>query len=172
MNEWISLIDGDGPDLPNNTWVETKGGYCDDRIVKDYYYVGATASGINGWMNQPGDPTHWRPIEQQTMKTIFKPAGDRVLIKLDAVPDKQNGLYLPDSVKASDIPQTGVVEATGPGKQDSTVAVFSAPFRKGDKVLVSKYGGLDIVIDDEKFKLFKFDDILGKFVSAPEASDK
>ncbi len=57
--QWYSLEDNDGgPELPRDTWVETKGGYCDERIVKDYFN-----SKIGDWMNQPGDPTHWRPIK-------------------------------------------------------------------------------------------------------------
>lgn len=57
--KWFSLIDDDGStDPPSDTLVETKGGYGDDSIVRDYMH-----SQIGDWMNQPGDPTHWRPIE-------------------------------------------------------------------------------------------------------------
>jgi len=56
-NDWISL-DDEMP--PCDTMVETKGGYGDDRITKDYFH-----SQIGDWMRQPGDPTHWRPISKE-----------------------------------------------------------------------------------------------------------
>jgi len=65
---WFSLIDDDGsPELPSDTLVETKGGYGDDRIVKDYMH-----SSIGDWMNQPGDPSHWRPIVPDGVLVVWK----------------------------------------------------------------------------------------------------
>ena len=57
---WYSLLEGDGPHPPYDTWVETKGGYGPDEIVKDYF-----SKSIGGWINQPGDPSHWRPMPVQ-----------------------------------------------------------------------------------------------------------
>lgn len=52
--EWLSLAD---TTPPLGVWVETKGGYTDDRIVRDYI-----STLFGDWMNQPGDPSHWRHI--------------------------------------------------------------------------------------------------------------
>ena len=57
---WFSLIEDDGsPHRPYDKKVETKGGYGDDRVTVDWF-----SSSIGDWMCQPGDPTHWRPIEK------------------------------------------------------------------------------------------------------------
>ena len=56
MNDWIGVLE-EMP--PCDIWVETKGGYSDERIVRDYFH-----SQIGYWMNQPGDPTHWRHIKK------------------------------------------------------------------------------------------------------------
>lgn len=47
---------------PPDTLVETKGGYWlngKELIIKDYRH-----SKIGDWMNQPGDPFHWRFLKE------------------------------------------------------------------------------------------------------------
>ena len=58
-NTWISIMD-EMP--PPDTLVETKGGYWlngKELIIKDYRH-----SKIGDWMNQPGDPFHWRFLKE------------------------------------------------------------------------------------------------------------
>ncbi len=58
-NPWISLVDGDGEEPPYNFWVETWGGETDGSIKRDYF-----SKKFGDWMNQQGDPSHWRPIKK------------------------------------------------------------------------------------------------------------
>jgi chaperonin GroES len=93
-------------------------------------------------------------------KVKIQPLGDRVLVK--AVEEKEQikgGIIIPDSAKEK--PQEAEVIALGTGKKDDNGKVIPFEVKVGDKVLVSKYGGTEVKIGDEKFSLLREDDILG-----------
>ena len=50
--------------------------------------------------------------------------------------------------------------ALGTGKIDDKGAKVPFEVKKGDRVLISKYGGTDIKLDGKEFKLLNSDDIL------------
>jgi chaperonin GroES len=90
----------------------------------------------------------------------IQPLGDRVLVK--AIEEKEQvkgGIIIPDSAKEK--PQEAEVIALGTGKKDDNGKVIPFEVKVGDKVLVSKYGGTEVKIGDEKFSLLREDDILG-----------
>ena len=80
-----------------------------------------------------------------------KPLGDRVLVQpIEEQEVKKGGIIIPDTAKEK--PQEGKVVALGTGKVDDN----------GKKVvLISKYGGTEIKIDDETYLIMREDDILG-----------
>ena len=51
VRPWISVMD-EMP--PTNTWVETMGAE-EGQTIKDYFH-----ESFGDWMNNHGDPTHWR----------------------------------------------------------------------------------------------------------------
>ena len=95
-------------------------------------------------------------------KLKIKPVGDRILVKL--IEDKEQvrgGIIIPDSAKEK--PQEAEIIALGAGKRDDSGKLIAFEVKAGDKVLISKYGGTEVKIDDEKFTLVREDDILGIF---------
>ena len=57
-----------------------------------------------------------------------------------------------------------VEEDVGTGKKDENGKVTPFEVKVGDKVLISKYGGTEVKIDDQKYTLVREDDILGVIV--------
>jgi len=93
-------------------------------------------------------------------KVNIKPIGDRVLVQhIEEKEQVRGGIIIPDSAKEK--PQEAKVIALGTGKKDENGKVTPFEVKVGDKVLISKYGGTEVKIDDQKFTLVREDDILG-----------
>src|SRR5271154_5559875 len=93
------------------------------------------------------------------MALNVKPLGDRLLV--EAVEEKEvkkGGIIIPDSAKEK--PMESLVVALGTGKTDDNGKKVPFEVKKGDRVLVSKYGGTEIKIDDKDYKIFSADDII------------
>lgn len=94
------------------------------------------------------------------MAANIKPIGDRVLVKpLDESEVKQGGIIIPDTAKEK--PQEGEVVALGTGKLDDKGEKIAFTVKKGDKVLISKYGGTEVKIGGDAYLIMREDDILG-----------
>ena len=90
----------------------------------------------------------------------IQPLADRIMVKvLEAKEVSRGGIVLPDSAKEK--PQEAEVVALGTGKKDEDGKRIPFEVKVGDMVLVSKYGGTEVKIGDEKFSLLREDDILG-----------
>jgi len=88
----------------------------------------------------------------------IKPLGDRVLV--EALEDKEQvkgGIFIPDSAKEK--PQEAKVVAIGTGKLDDKGVRIPFEVKVGDIVIVSKYGGTEIKVDDKEYKIMNSDDI-------------
>ena len=91
--------------------------------------------------------------------TNLKPLGDRVLVEpAEEKETKKGGIIIPDSAKEK--PTEGVVVALGTGKTDDNGKKVPFEIKKGDRVLVTKYGGTEIKLDGKELKIFNSDDIL------------
>ena len=94
------------------------------------------------------------------MASTIQPLGDRVLVQpLEEKEVKKGGIIIPDSAKEK--PQEGKVIALGTGKIDDEGKKVPFTVKKGDIVLISKYGGTEVKLDGETFTLLREDDILG-----------
>ncbi len=83
-----------------------------------------------------------------------KPLADRVVVQYAKPEEKtQGGIILTSSTQEK--PQIATVTAVGPGKKDEPLLV-----KVGDKVLVGKYSGTEIKIDDEEYTIVNASDIL------------
>jgi chaperonin GroES len=90
----------------------------------------------------------------------LKPLGDRVLVQpLEEKETKKGGIIIPDTAKEK--PQEGKIVALGTGKVDDNGKKIAFEVKKGDKVLISKYGGTEVKLDDETYLIIKEEDILG-----------
>ncbi|RKX33254.1 MAG: co-chaperone GroES [Verrucomicrobia bacterium] len=95
------------------------------------------------------------------MSAKIKPIGDRVLVKYIEEEEEQSrgGIIIPDTAKEK--PQEAEVIALGTGKKDDKGKTQDFEVKVGDRVLISKYGGTEVKLDDEKYMLVREDDILG-----------
>jgi chaperonin GroES len=89
-----------------------------------------------------------------------KPLGDRVLVQpVEQNEVKKGGIIIPDTAKEK--PQEGKIVAVGTGKRDENGKLIPFEVKKGDRVLISKYGGTEIKIDEKDYLIMREDDILG-----------
>ena len=94
------------------------------------------------------------------MAINVKPLSDRVLVKpLEEKETKKGGIIIPDTAKEK--PQEGEVVALGTGKTDDEGKKIAFTVKKGDRVLISKYGGTEIKFEGENYLIMREDDILG-----------
>jgi len=88
----------------------------------------------------------------------IRPLHDRVVVKrLEAKEQMRGGIIIPDTAKEK--PQEAEVVAVGPGKMDEGKRQ-AMDFKAGDVVLIGKYSGSEIKIDDEEYTILREDEIL------------
>lgn len=88
----------------------------------------------------------------------IKPLADRVVIKaLETEEVTKGGIVLPSTAKEK--PQIAEVVAVGPGGLVNGKEV-KMEVKVGDKVLISKYAGTEVKIDDEEYTIVRQSDIL------------
>src|ERR1039457_6297123 len=88
------------------------------------------------------------------MALNIKPIGDRILVEpVEEKETKKGGIIIPDTAKEK--PQEGIVIALGTGKVNDDGKKIPFEVKKGDRVLVSKYGGTEIKIDGKEYKIFR-----------------
>lgn len=89
-----------------------------------------------------------------------KPLNDRVLVKrLEAKETVRGGIIVPDTAKEK--PLEGEVIAVGPGKYDDAGKLVPMSVKPGQRVLVGKYAGTEIKIDDVEHVIVREDEVLG-----------
>ena len=92
-------------------------------------------------------------------KSKIQPLGDRVLVKQAEEKEQiKGGIIIPDAAKEKS--QEATVVAIGSGKLDSNGKRVPFEVKVGDSVLISKYGGTEVTVGDEKFVLVREDDIV------------
>ena len=92
----------------------------------------------------------------------IKPLADRVVIKmLESVETTKSGIVLPGTAKEK--PQVAEVVAVGPGGVVDGKEI-KMELAVGDKVLISKYAGTEVKIDDDTFTILRQSEILAKVV--------
>ena len=89
----------------------------------------------------------------------IRPLGDRVLIEpIEEKEQTVGGIIIPDSAKEK--PMQGKVIAVGK-KLDKDGKEINFDVKKGDIVLLPKYGGTEVKIGDKKLQLVREEDLLG-----------
>ncbi|MFP4283766.1 MAG: co-chaperone GroES [Opitutales bacterium] len=95
-----------------------------------------------------------------TAKRTIRPLGDRVLLqRIEAETTTSGGIIIPDSAKEK--PQEAKVLALGTGGRNDDGQPVPFQVKEGDRVLISKYGGTEIKLDDETYLLARESDLLG-----------
>ena len=89
----------------------------------------------------------------------MRPLHDRVLIKrVEEQEQVRGGIIIPDTAKEK--PQEAEVVAVGPGKLQDDGKRQPMDVKSGDRVLVGKYSGSEIKIDNDEFVILREDEIL------------
>ncbi len=89
-----------------------------------------------------------------------QPLHDRILLKrVDAKQDKRGGIIIPDTAKEK--PMEGKVIAVGAGRVEKDGKRIPLEVKVGDRVLVGKYSGTEIKIDDVEHVILREDEVLG-----------
>ena len=104
---------------------------------------------------QPVKTTQHRPMAQK-----IKPMGQRVLVqRLEAEEKSAGGIVLPDNAKEK--PQEAEVLEIGTGGKDEDGKAIAFTVKKGDIVLISKYGGTEVKLNGKDLLIISENDILG-----------
>jgi chaperonin GroES len=89
----------------------------------------------------------------------IQPLGDRVLVEaIDDVEQVKGGIFIPDSAKEK--PQEARIVALGTGGLDDNGKKIKFDVKIDDLVLTAKYGGTEVKLDDQEYKILNASDIL------------
>src|ERR1700736_3603809 len=92
----------------------------------------------------------------------LQPLDDRIVVRPSEAEEKTaSGLVIPDTAKEK--PQQGEVLAVGPGRRaENTGELIPLDIVVGDKVVYSKYGGTEIVVEGEDLLILTSRDVLAR----------
>ena len=94
------------------------------------------------------------------MKTTVRPLSDRVLVKrMEPEQKVKSGIIIPDTAKEK--PLEGKVIAVGAGRLDDNGKRVALDVKAGDRVLIGKYIGTEVKIDDVEHVIVREEEILG-----------
>ena len=99
-------------------------------------------------------------MTQETAKKLtLKPLGNRVLVQRVEQEEKlKGGILLPDTAKKKQ--ERAKVIAIGTGSTSSEGKQIPIPVQIGDIILMDKYSGQEVTIEDEEFVILRADDII------------
>lgn len=90
----------------------------------------------------------------------FRPLYDHVLVtRLDEQERTAGGIFIPDTAKEK--PMEARVVAVGRGALNRNGKVLPISVNVGERILIGKWLGTDVKIDEEEFLILKEEDILG-----------
>lgn len=99
-------------------------------------------------------------MSQTQTKVRIQPLADRVVLEvLEGNQQTPGGIYIPDSAK--DKPTEGRVVAVGPGRTLDNGQREPMNVQVGQRVLFARYGGSEVKIDGQEYKILSEKDILG-----------
>lgn len=92
-------------------------------------------------------------------KINIKPLFDNVLVRpVEAEQKTKSGIYLPETAKEK--PQVGEIMAVGDGAVDENGKKTPMIVKVGMKVMYTKWGGNEVKVENEEWKLVKQTDLL------------
>ena len=96
--------------------------------------------------------------QAEVKKTILKPLKNRIVAKRLEEETMKGGIIIPDTAKKKQ--EMLKVIAVGPGKKNENGKILPMPINEGDIILMDKYAGQEITLDDEEYVIAKSDDII------------
>src|SRR5512145_649031 len=93
------------------------------------------------------------------MTLNIRPLGDRILAEaVEEKEGKKGGIVIPDIAKEK--PMECRVVALGTGKTDDNGKKVPFEMKKGDRVLVAKYGGTEVHLEGKEYRILNSEDVL------------
>ncbi len=90
----------------------------------------------------------------------LKPLRDHIVARrMEEKEEKVGGIIIPDSAKEK--PLTAEVIAVGSGRLLDDGKVVPLEVKKGDKIIVGKYSGSEVKLDEKEYVILREDDVLG-----------
>ncbi len=97
--------------------------------------------------------------QELSTKTPLKPVGNRVLLsRLKEEETLKGGIILPDTAKKKQ--EQAVVIALGTGKKDKNGEIIPFSVKVNDRVLIDKYAGQEVTINDETYVIARDEDLI------------
>jgi chaperonin GroES len=93
------------------------------------------------------------------MTLNIRPIGDRILV--EAIEEKavnKSGIIIPETAREK--PMESRVVALGTGKTDDNGKKVPFEMKKGDRLLVARYGGTEVKLEGKEYRILSSDDIL------------
>ena len=88
-----------------------------------------------------------------------RPLYDRILVKrIEQQEQKRGGIVIPDTAKEK--PMEAKVSAVGEGKFDDNGKRIPLDVKNGDRILIGKYAGTEIKIENEEYLILREDEVL------------
>ena len=98
-------------------------------------------------------------MAQTETKTKIRPLGNRVLLRrLEQQQQLKGGIIMPDTAKKKQ--ESAEVIAVGAGKKDKNGNLIPMPVQVGDVVLMDKYSGQEVTLNDVEYVIVRSDDIV------------
>ena len=89
----------------------------------------------------------------------IKPLGDKILVqRLEAETKTTSGIFLPEGAKEK--PQQAKVIAVGEGKVLDSGERAKPTVKKGDTIILSKWGGTELKLDGKDYLVMGEDEVL------------
>ena len=94
------------------------------------------------------------------MECPIKPLGDKVVILPQEEGELMYGnIIVPDA--GGEKPEIGIVLAVGPGRVSTNGVLIENKLRKGQTVMVPKFGAQVVVVENETYIMASENDVLG-----------
>jgi len=90
----------------------------------------------------------------------LKPLEDKIVLKIEKETEKTSAGGLIIQTMQEEKPQEAIVLAVGPGITFGNGEKMIPDVNVGDKVLFSKYQGTEVTVDNEKYLIISYRDIL------------
>lgn len=97
--------------------------------------------------------------EKSSGQTKLRPLGNRVLVRrLESEEKLKGGILLPETAKKKQ--EQAEVVAIGAGKKDKAGNLIPMPVKVGDIILMEKYSGQEITVDDNEYVILRADELI------------
>ena len=95
----------------------------------------------------------------QKTKLSLRPLGDRLIVqRLEQEDTLKGGIILPDTAKKKQ--EMAKVIAVGNGKVSEDGKTLPMPVKVGETILMDKYSGQEVSIDEEEYIVLRADDVI------------